>query len=259
MRKITLLTFLALSIIDAFAQDIIVKNDKTEIKAKIEELTETTIKYKKFEMLDGPSYNINKRDVFMVIYKNGMKEYIESSPDQGNTPVSSSQNTVTERPQSASMQSEKGNNGVNSVMSTSGKHEKFVQKGKFYYFEGEKITKTRQAEGILQERGSYEVQELLAGAKVYKTLGYLGGILGAAGISTTAPGLLVGGGIGKPGLFLGSAVLMGAGFFSIKFYGKEINKANKLFQQEGYEPKVSFKPMIKSDFSESQIGISFGF
>jgi hypothetical protein len=54
MKKITLLTLLTVSAFQAFAQDIIVKNDKTEIKAKIEELTETTIKYKKFEMLDGP-------------------------------------------------------------------------------------------------------------------------------------------------------------------------------------------------------------
>jgi hypothetical protein len=73
-----LLTILLFSIISLriYSQDLIVKNDKTEIKAKIEELTETTIKYKKTEMLDGPSYNINKREVFMIIYKNGTKEYI---------------------------------------------------------------------------------------------------------------------------------------------------------------------------------------
>lgn len=79
MKKIILLSIITISVIKAFAQDIIVKNDKTEIKAKIEELTETSIKYKKTEMLDGPSYNINKRDVFMIIYKNGTKEYISTS------------------------------------------------------------------------------------------------------------------------------------------------------------------------------------
>ena len=55
-KTITTLVFLFVLQI-TFAQDVIVKNDKTEIKAKIEELTETAIKYKKFEMLDGPTYN----------------------------------------------------------------------------------------------------------------------------------------------------------------------------------------------------------
>jgi hypothetical protein len=61
------------------AQDIIVKTDKTEIKAKILEIEENTIKYKKSEFIDGPSYNINKSQVFMIIYKNGTRETFEAS------------------------------------------------------------------------------------------------------------------------------------------------------------------------------------
>lgn len=63
--------------ISGLAQDVIIKNDKTEMKTKVLEITDETIKYKKFEALDGPTYNINKSDVFMIIYKNGTKEYIE--------------------------------------------------------------------------------------------------------------------------------------------------------------------------------------
>ena len=66
------------------AQDIIVKNDKTEIKAKITEILDEVIKYKKFEMLDGPIYSIKKIEVFMLIYQNGTKEYIESKPITAN-------------------------------------------------------------------------------------------------------------------------------------------------------------------------------
>lgn len=83
MKKFNLL---AVSIFISFlfaaishAQDIIIKTDKTEIKSKVVELTDSQIKYKKFDMLDGPTYNINKADVFMIIYKNGTKEYMESS------------------------------------------------------------------------------------------------------------------------------------------------------------------------------------
>lgn len=62
----------------SFSQDIIIKNDKTELKVKVLELTDDVIKYRKFEMLDGPIYSIKKPDVFMIIYKNGTKEYIEN-------------------------------------------------------------------------------------------------------------------------------------------------------------------------------------
>lgn len=77
IRKVPLIILLFLILLSSFAaegQDVIVKSDKTEIKAKVAEVTETAIKYKKWEMQDGPLYNINKNDVFMVIYANGQRE-----------------------------------------------------------------------------------------------------------------------------------------------------------------------------------------
>lgn len=61
------------------AQDFIIKNDKSEIKSKIIEISENTVKYKKWEFLDGPLYNIAKGDVFMLIYANGQREIIKPS------------------------------------------------------------------------------------------------------------------------------------------------------------------------------------
>jgi len=61
----------------ARAQDIIVKINKTEIKAKVTEITETTIKYKKWENQDGPVYNIARSEVFMILYANGQREIIQ--------------------------------------------------------------------------------------------------------------------------------------------------------------------------------------
>jgi hypothetical protein len=57
-----------------FGQDVIIKNDKTEIQAKIMEIQEKVIKYKLFNYLDGPIRNINVLDVFMIIYENGARE-----------------------------------------------------------------------------------------------------------------------------------------------------------------------------------------
>lgn len=76
--------------LQANAQDIIVKTDKSEIKAKILEIEENTIKYKKFEFQDGPSYNINKSDVFMIIYKNGTRETFEVKPEESKPQQSTS-------------------------------------------------------------------------------------------------------------------------------------------------------------------------
>ena len=67
------------------AQDIIYKTDKTEIKAKIIEVLDNDIKYKKFEFLDGPTYSMSKSDIFMIIYKNGQKEMFDNDKSK-NTP-----------------------------------------------------------------------------------------------------------------------------------------------------------------------------
>jgi len=74
-----------------FSQDIIVKNDKSEIKAKIIEIQETSIKYKLFEFLEGPLRNISVSDVFMIVYENGKRETfgtIEEKPVQSSQGVS---------------------------------------------------------------------------------------------------------------------------------------------------------------------------
>lgn len=54
--------------------DLIIKNDKTEVKAKVVEIQDVNVVYKKFENLQGPNYTIAKNQVFMIIYANGTKE-----------------------------------------------------------------------------------------------------------------------------------------------------------------------------------------
>ncbi|RAK69450.1 hypothetical protein DLM85_00860 [Hymenobacter edaphi] len=58
----------------AQAQDVIIKNDKSEISAKVIEITEDHIKYRLFDFLDGPLYNVRKTDVWMIIYEKGRRE-----------------------------------------------------------------------------------------------------------------------------------------------------------------------------------------
>jgi hypothetical protein len=54
-----------------------------EYLVKIIEITEKEIKYKRCDNLDGPIYSMNKEKIYVIIYRNGYKEYIytEQSSD----------------------------------------------------------------------------------------------------------------------------------------------------------------------------------
>lgn len=56
------------------AQDIITKKDGTDIQAKVTEVGESQISYKKFSNLNGPVYTINISDIIMITYENGERE-----------------------------------------------------------------------------------------------------------------------------------------------------------------------------------------
>ena len=74
MKKlILLLTINAITNI-AFSQDNIVLKNGDEINAKISEVGESNIKYKKFNNLDGPIYTKSKEEIFYIKYSNGEKE-----------------------------------------------------------------------------------------------------------------------------------------------------------------------------------------
>ncbi len=57
-----------------FSQDIITKKTGEDISAKISEVTQTEIKYKKFDNLEGPIFSILKSDVLMIRYEDGTKD-----------------------------------------------------------------------------------------------------------------------------------------------------------------------------------------
>jgi hypothetical protein len=58
-------------------QDVIVKKNGDEIKAKVEQVLTTEIKYRKFENLTGPLYSIGKPEILMIKYENGSKDTFE--------------------------------------------------------------------------------------------------------------------------------------------------------------------------------------
>lgn len=56
------------------AQDVITLKSGDEIQAKVTEVGQTEVKYKRFDNPDGPTYTVNKSDIFMVKYQNGQKD-----------------------------------------------------------------------------------------------------------------------------------------------------------------------------------------
>lgn len=61
-------------------QDVIVKKNGDEIKAKVEEVSITEIKYRKYENLTGPVYSIARSEIFMIKYENGSKDVFNEQP-----------------------------------------------------------------------------------------------------------------------------------------------------------------------------------
>uniref|UniRef100_UPI004056D689 hypothetical protein n=1 Tax=Alistipes sp. TaxID=1872444 RepID=UPI004056D689 len=65
------------------AQDIITFCDGSKVEAKIVEVTQTEIRYKKFRNIDGPLYTISQGKVDNIMYKNGdVEQYGQKDIEQ---------------------------------------------------------------------------------------------------------------------------------------------------------------------------------
>ena len=91
MKILESLAIITIFMVTAFntlsAQDIIVKADGTLLKGKVEEITETSIKYRKADNPTGPLYNVNKSEVLTINYENGTIDVINQQGDNYASPV----------------------------------------------------------------------------------------------------------------------------------------------------------------------------
>ncbi len=78
MKKLNILALCLLfaggGISGAKAQDIITMKDAEEIPAKVTEISDKNIFYRKWDNIEGPVYSISKADVLFIRYQNGTKE-----------------------------------------------------------------------------------------------------------------------------------------------------------------------------------------
>tara|TARA_B110000858_G_scaffold191699_1_gene241325 strand:- start:710 stop:1411 length:702 start_codon:yes stop_codon:yes gene_type:complete len=92
MKKLLLLLILSAITSIAFSQDNIVLKNGDEINAKISEVGESNIKYRKFNNQDGPIYTKSKDEIFYIKYSNGEKEMFTNNVNN-----KSSNNTVDKK------------------------------------------------------------------------------------------------------------------------------------------------------------------
>ena len=83
MKKIFFL-FLLLVPKYFLAQDVIVMRSGEEIQAKILEVNETEVKYKKFDYQDGPTFIVSKSKIFMIKYGDGSKDVFSETTSTEN-------------------------------------------------------------------------------------------------------------------------------------------------------------------------------
>jgi hypothetical protein len=74
MKKLFLLIQGVALSFNLFSQDIITKKNGEDIKAQVLEVTDTEVKYKKFEQASGPTYTASKKDIVLIRYQDGSKD-----------------------------------------------------------------------------------------------------------------------------------------------------------------------------------------
>ncbi len=86
-------------------QDILVRQSGEDEKVKVLEISEEKVKFKKWNNLDGPTYSLDKSEIFMIKYQNGEKETFTSRQDMSEAAekytndVSDSQDNVVQEPE----------------------------------------------------------------------------------------------------------------------------------------------------------------
>src|SRR5690349_18342184 len=88
LRIILLYIFLTINSLSCFCQDTLYLKTNEKIAVKVDEVSATEIKYRRWDILDGPKYSKSTNDVQSIRYQNGTADYFQTttnvaSPSQG--------------------------------------------------------------------------------------------------------------------------------------------------------------------------------
>ncbi len=85
--KVVLTIVIFFGVMTSFAQDVMIMRSGKEENVRVEEVGSESIKYKKMDNLDGPTYVVPKADVFMIKYANGAKDVFNVQANMSNQPI----------------------------------------------------------------------------------------------------------------------------------------------------------------------------
>ena len=71
MKKFLILFVTMITSIVALAQDLIVTTDSKKIEAKIIEISSDQVKYKEYDMPDGPTFILSTKEISTIIFSSG--------------------------------------------------------------------------------------------------------------------------------------------------------------------------------------------
>ena len=74
MKRIAFLSVLLVCGSVVFAQDIITKTDGTEIEVKVTDVSQNQISFKRFQDLEGPTYNMSTSEIRTITYETGGRQ-----------------------------------------------------------------------------------------------------------------------------------------------------------------------------------------
>lgn len=232
MRIHALILCMLICVASAFAKDVITKTDGTKLDAKVEEITETVIKYRKATNPTGPVYTIPISSVATVLYENGDIDTFNSSVS---TPVVPDNQTVTPSDDELMQLAES---------QTYSNQSRYVS----------------DADLLKMHDGGFTTAEVKHKVNKYKRIGTIGGV------SFVAAGLLGGmilwgiwswdaSDFGGCGAIMGIGVLAGAGWY----IGYQI-KANSLMKQarqmQSYSATVIESEMMQFGNNKLTAGIN---
>ena len=124
MKKLfTLGTFCFLLCTFTYAADIIVLTNNTRIEAKILEVSDTEIKYKKASNTDGPTFIQKTDQISVVIYDDGEVVSYAGNPKK----ASQAKETTTEQPASDNKNNAATNSTENTTASSTQPKEKALK------------------------------------------------------------------------------------------------------------------------------------
>ncbi len=153
MKKVILSAIIVIAcVLQMNAQDKIYLTNGDEIKAKIEEISETEIKYHLWDNQGGPMRSLSVGNVFMIVYENGQKEvfttsqqsvqYSVTTTNADNVSVQNKVNLIVVKP-------EKGDNVVTKAIEWRGEYLPRIAYGKVFDPIKGKMKKRYYGDGIV--------------------------------------------------------------------------------------------------------------